>query len=94
MQGQTVEQIAAGQFRVQVNYNGLVKDLTTNEAEKVQAVLERAENAFQITQNRHTLALFTETGVELSDTQSVKEAGIKSGDELLLRPSRVKGGNN
>jgi hypothetical protein len=88
-----LEQTSLHQFRIKVDYNGLVKDLTVNSNEKVQAVLERAENAFQITQNRHTLSLFNDAGVELTDTKSLGEAGVKAGDELLLRPSRIKGGN-
>jgi hypothetical protein len=89
---QVAEQTTPGRLQVKIDYNGLVKDLGGEAEEKVQALLERAENAFNITQNRHTLALFNASGVELSDSQSLKEAGVKSGDELLLRPSRIKGG--
>lgn len=92
MEVQAAEQTTPGRLQVNIDYNGLVKDLTAEAQEKVQALLERAENAFNITQNRHTLALFNASGVELSDNQSLKEAGVKSGDELLLRPSRIKGG--
>ena len=91
MQEQSVE--SPSQFQVKIDYNGLVRHLSISLHERVQAVLERGENEFQITQNRHTLALFNASGVEVADTQSVKEAGIKPGDELLLRPSRIKGGN-
>jgi hypothetical protein len=91
MQEQSVE--SPNQFQVRIDYNGLVRHLSISLHERVQAVLERAENEFQITQNRHTLALFNASGVEVTDTQSVKEAGIKPEDELLLRPSRIKGGN-
>jgi hypothetical protein len=93
MQEQSVEQ-SPKQFQVKIDYNGLVKQLSINPHERVQSVLDRAENEFQITQNRHTLALFNASGAEVTDTQSVEEAGIKPGDELLLRPSRIKGGNN
>jgi hypothetical protein len=92
MEVQGAEQTSPSRLQVKVDYNGLVKDLTAEPEEKVKALLERAENAFNITQNRHTLALFNASGVELSDTQSLKEAGVKTGDELLLRPSRIKGG--
>jgi hypothetical protein len=92
MEAQTAEQTAPSRFEVKIDYNGLVKELTGEAQERVQALLERAENAFQITQNRHTLALFNASGVELSDGQSLKEADVKGGDELLLRPSRIKGG--
>jgi hypothetical protein len=93
MQEQNVEQSLPNQFKVKIDYNGVVKHLSISPHERVQSVLDRAENEFQITQNRHTLALFNASGVEVADTQSVKEAGIKPGDELLLRPSRIKGGN-
>jgi hypothetical protein len=92
MELQAAEQTTSGRLQITIDYNGLVKDLTAELQEKVLALLERAENAFQITQNRHTLALFNASGVELNDSQTLKEAGVKSGDELLLRPSRVKGG--
>jgi hypothetical protein len=92
MEAQSAEQTASGRFEVKIDYNGLVKELTVEPQEKVQALLERAENEFKITQNRHTLALFNGSGVELNDTLSLKEAGVKNGDELLLRPSQIKGG--
>lgn len=92
MEVQNAEQTATSRFEVKIDYNGLIKELTVEPQEKVQALLERAENEFKITQNRHTLALFNTLGVELNDTLSLKEAGVKKGDELLLRPSRIKGG--
>lgn len=86
-------QTPPNQIQVKVSYNGLIKGLTANPHEAVQALLNRAEDAFQITQNRHLLALFNMAGVELTDTQSLEAAGVRSGDELLLRPSRIKGGD-
>jgi hypothetical protein len=91
MQEQSVE--SPNQFQVVIDYNGLARHLSINLHERVQSVLDRAENEFQITQNRHTLALFNASGAEVADAQSVEEAGIKPGDELLLRPSRIKGGD-
>lgn len=89
---ETQEQTAPVGFAVEIDYNGLVKEVNGEPQEKVRALLERAENEFKITQNRHTLALFNASGVELNDALSLREAGVTDGDELLLRPSRVKGG--
>ena len=93
MTEQVSVQTSPTHIQVKVSYNGLIKGLTANPREAVQALLNRAEDAFQITQNRHLLALFNMAGVELTDTQSLEAAGVKSGDELLLRPSRIKGGD-
>jgi hypothetical protein len=41
--------------------------------------------------NPHTLSLYKD-GKELADTSTIKQAGIKPHDVLLLRPSTVKGG--
>lgn len=82
----------AAQFQVQVLYNGLSEAVKVEAHQKVSAVLEHAENAFHITQNRHLLALFRENGSEVSEQQSVQDAGLKPNEHLALRPSAVKGG--
>jgi hypothetical protein len=76
-----------------VVYDGLDRTVRAEPHETIQALLERAMNAFAIHQNRHTLALFTESGTELTNLQQqVSDAGIKEGTRLLLRPSLVRGG--
>ena len=58
-----------------------------------QAALEQAMNLFSITTNRHTFALFTEAGDELTElNESLKAAGVEPSATLLLGPSRVRGG--
>lgn len=79
-------------FAIQVLYNGLTEVIEVNLHQRVTAVLEHAVNAFHITQNRHLLSLFREDGSEVSDQQSVADAGLQPGERLALRPSAVKGG--
>ena len=82
----------ATKFEIQVLYNGVTERLSVEGHEQVKAVLERAMNAFHITQNRHILALFRPDGTEVAEGQSVTQAGIVPGELLGLRPSAVKGG--
>jgi len=79
-------------FTISVNYNGLVKPIEVDKDETVGDVRNKAIAAFGITSNPHLLGLFPKDGPELSDSQTVKEAKIKKGDELLLRPSAVRAG--
>jgi len=78
---------------ITVVYNGAPKPLRYNGHETVNAALEQAMNLFNISANRHTFALFTSAGAELTDlNQSLGAAGVKPGETLLLGPSRVRGG--
>ena len=79
-------------FPETVTYNGIDKTFEAEADESVKTLLERAIRAFGITQNVHLLALFTPDGRELQDGKTLKEAGLKPGDHLLLRPSAVRGG--
>ncbi len=83
---------ATKQFEISIVYNGITKSITVNPEQAVQAVREQAIHVFGVTQNPHLLGLFTDQGVELSDTQSVENAGITPGVTLLLRPSAVRAG--
>jgi len=78
-------------FTVEVLYNGVKKKFEVRLEEAVKRLLEQAIAAFGPLPNPHTLSLY-KNGVELADSQSIKEAGIKPHDLLLLRPSTVKGG--
>jgi Ubiquitin family len=77
---------------VTVVFNGLEKALEFQPNQQVKALLEHAMNEFGVQANRHIMSLFTEEGAELQDHESVKDAGVKDGDTLVLRPSEVKGG--
>ena len=83
---------ANAKLMVNIIYAGLTKTFEPSPHETVEALLQQALNAFSITNNRHTMSLYSSAGVELADNQSLEAAGIKSGDALLLRPSQVKGG--
>ena len=80
-------------FAVEVSYNGVDKRFNVESEERVKALLQQAISAFGVTQQPHLLSLFRQDGTELSDDQSVEQAGIKPGEVLLLRPSKVKGGD-
>jgi hypothetical protein len=78
-------------FRVEVIYDGVRKPFEVRLEETVNQLLAQAISAFGPLPNPHTLALFKD-GRELLDAQTIKDAGIKPCDVLLLRPSTVKGG--
>lgn len=80
------------QDTVIVTFNGQEETIAYQPHEQVQAVLERSMNAFGIQSNRHLMSLFTGAGEELPDHVSMQDAGVKSGDLLILRQSVVKGG--
>lgn len=75
-----------------VTYNGLEEELEYNPTSAMNALLQHALKAFNITDNAHVMALWTEVGVELPIEGSVEDAGVKPGDVLVLRPSAVRGG--
>ena len=78
-------------FTVEVLYDGVKKSFEVRVGETVKHLLDKAIRAFGTLPNPHTLSLYKD-GKELPDTQTIKEAGIKPCDVLLLRPSKVKGG--
>lgn len=77
-------------FAVEVVYNGVTKSLQVEPEERVTAVLQRAIALFGVTQNPHLLSLFREDGTVVDENQSVEQAGLKPGEELLLRPNALK----
>lgn len=79
-------------FEISIVYNGLAKPMEVEKTELVGAVLARALVLFGNLPQPHTLALYTEDRGELPDSQTVKEAGIKKREKVLLRPSTVKAG--
>jgi hypothetical protein len=82
----------AMKFQIDVLYNGITEVLDIEPHEQVTAVLNRAENIFHITQNRHLLSLFRADGTEIADQQSVRDARLTPNETIALRPSTVKGG--
>jgi len=80
------------QFEVTVLYNGVKKLFEVRRDELVKMLLDEAIQRFGPINNPHLLGLFTKTGVELRDDQTIEVAGVKPHEELLLRPSSVKGG--
>lgn len=79
-------------FEVEIIYNGLEKKFKIEEDKTVKQLLDQAIQHFHA-QQPHLLALYTTAGKELTnESQTVKQAGIRSKDKLLLRPSQVRGG--
>jgi hypothetical protein len=78
-------------FDVLVLYDGVKKKFKVRIEETVKQLLDKALQAFGPLPNPHTLSLYKD-GKELPDAQTIKEAGIKPCEVLLLRPSTVKGG--
>jgi hypothetical protein len=81
------------QFTVEVLYDGVKKSIDVRPEETVKALLDKAIAAFGPLPNSHMLALY-KGGEELVDGQTLKDAGVKPHDVLLLRPSKVKGGRS
>lgn len=79
-------------FEVSVVYNGLSKPVEVSKDELISSVLAKAIAAFGNLPAPHTLAIYDSDGRELPDGETVKEAKVKKGDRLLLRPSTVKAG--
>lgn len=80
---------------VEVIYNGLEKRVSFTFTETLGQLRQAAINAFGANQQPHMLSLFTTAGVEFGpdrDGQTVRDAGIKNGEKLLLRPGVVRGG--
>src|SRR6266446_4780129 len=79
-------------FEITVFYNGLPpREIRVLPKELVKQALERAVAAFGNLPNAHMLSLYTAAGVELQDGTSIHDSGIRPHDQLLLRPSAVKG---
>ncbi len=90
---ETAEAKVEKKFDISILYNGVEKKIKVELDETVKQVLDRAIQIFSPIPQPHTLGLFTEAGLELNNEgQTVKEAGIRPHDKLLLRPSTVKGG--
>jgi hypothetical protein len=77
---------------VSVLYNGVEKEFRYKPGTKVGELLAEAIAAFGIAANQHLLSLFDAAGRELNEAETLKAAGVEADDELLLRPSEVKGG--
>lgn len=78
---------------VTVVYNGVSKKIEIDREATLKTLLERAIALFGNLPQPHTLALWTEKGVELTNEHAtLKDAHVKDGDSLILRPSTVKGG--
>ncbi len=75
-----------------VTFNGEDRKFKYEAQEKVEVVLKRAIVEFNVQQNPHMMSLFNEAGVELNESLTLRDAGVKPGDVLILRQSTVKGG--
>lgn len=80
-------------LHLKITYNGQQKTLEISREATVKILLQRSIELFGSLPNPHTLALWTAQGVELTnENQTLKDAHVKDGDCLILRPSAVKGG--
>ena len=78
-------------FGVAVIYDGVKKPFQVRPQESVNVLREEAIKVFGVTGQPHLLGLFKD-GKELPDGSTIKDAGVKPHDVLLLRPSTVRGG--
>ncbi|HEX3433826.1 MAG TPA: hypothetical protein VHT25_07165 [Solirubrobacteraceae bacterium] len=79
-------------LQLTVYYNGDPKPFQCRPHERVEHLLVQARREFHVTVNPHLMGLFNEAGEELVDAQTLSEAKVQSGQELILRQSRVRGG--
>ena len=77
---------------LKVTYNGVTKHIPFELSELVKAILDRAIQAFNVTQAPHLLSLFREDGSTVPDQSMAAAAGLKKNMKLILRPDQVKGG--
>jgi hypothetical protein len=87
-----IQQEQAVQMKVAVIYNGQTREFPYHPNQRVEHVLKEARQAFGITVSPHLMGLFDLAGVELNDAQTLHEAGVQAGQELILRQSIVRGG--
>jgi hypothetical protein len=81
--------------KVEVIYNGVKKKVEFKFSETMGVLRERAVKEFGNVPTPHLLSLFTTAGVEFGpdqDQKTIRDAGIKKNEELLLRPGVVRGG--
>lgn len=81
--------------KVRVIYNGVTEKIEFQFSETLGVLRERAVKAFGNVPTPHLLSLYTSAGTEFPpdrDQQTIREAGIRKNDELLLRPGVVRGG--
>jgi hypothetical protein len=78
---------------VTVIYNGRAASIRYTPQQAVQALLRHALKKFGVVAGADELALFTAAGAELPVDVSVKDAGVRPGDELVLRRRVVRGGS-
>lgn len=77
---------------VTILYNGVERELRLHDEQHVEHLLKEAIREFGIASNQHLLSLFDSAGAELPDEETLRAAGVKPGDHLVLRPGVVKGG--
>jgi hypothetical protein len=75
-----------------VLYNGRAVELHYRAQESVHELIKHALHHLGIHERHEELALFTTTGVELADGQTLAQAGVGPGEELVLRQRVVRGG--
>jgi hypothetical protein len=77
---------------LKITYNGVTKHVAFESSEVVKAILDRAIQAFSVTQAAHLLSLFLEDGSTVPDQSTAAAAGLKKNMKVVLRPDQVKGG--
>jgi hypothetical protein len=77
---------------IAVLYNGRIDRFAHKADETVGTLLAKAIERFGVVSEPHRLSLFDATGRELPDAETLHQAKVKAGAELVLRQSTVKGG--
>lgn len=77
---------------VTVLYNGRTVEFHYRAEETVHALIRHALHQLGFHDPHDELALFTTAGVELQDAQTLAHAGVRPGEELVLRQRVVRGG--
>ena len=88
-------------FEVRITFNADVRPLEVRLHERASTVLEQAIRLFGLTNQPHTMGLFTEANVQVAGSkpdgqdieQTVAQAGLVPGQLLVLRQVVVSGGS-
>jgi hypothetical protein len=77
---------------IDIIYNGRAVDFDYKGDEPISALLQQTLTTFGVTTNVHIMSLFDAENHELNESLTVRQAGVRPGDTLVLRQSQVKGG--
>lgn len=77
-------------MKIEVIFNGIPRELEIHDSLHVNGLMRLAQIEYRPPSTLGELAFFTRDGRELNIHSTLKAAGLKGGDSLLLRPTVVR----